>query len=45
MTLPDGTTEEATAEAGAAEWSDAEEHLPENLSDKPFELVLVELKE
>ena len=45
MTLPDGTSSEVTGEAGATSWTDANEHLPENLSDKPFELVLVELKE
>ena len=45
MTLPDGTSSEVTGEAGATLWADAVEHLPENLSDKPFELVLVELKE
>ena len=45
MTLPDGTSEESTTIAGTAQWSDAEEHLPENLSDEPLEVVLVELKE
>ena len=45
MTLPDGTSEESTTLAGTAQWSDAEEHLPENLSDEPLEVVLVELKE
>ena len=45
MTLPDGTSEESTSEVGAAQWSDANEHLPENLSDEPLEVVLVELKE
>ena len=45
MTLPDGTSSEVTGEAGATSWNDAGEHLPENLSDKSFELVLVELKE
>jgi len=45
MTLPDGTSSELTGEAGATLWTDADEHLPENLSDKPFELILVELKE
>ncbi len=45
MTLPDGTSSEVTGEFGATLWTDADEHLPENLSDKPFELVLVELKE
>jgi hypothetical protein len=43
--LPDGTSVDATSEAGVAQWSDAEEHLPENLSDEPLEVVLVELKE
>ena len=45
MTLADGTSEDATTEIGAAQWSDAAEHLPENLSDDPLEVVLVELKE
>ncbi len=45
MTLPDGTSLEVNAESGDTRWSDAEEHLPENLGDKPFELVLVEFKE
>ncbi len=45
MTLPDGTSSEVTGEAGATLWANANEHLPENLSDKPFELILVELKE
>ena len=45
MTLPDGTSAEVTGEAGTTLWRDAEEHLPENLSDEPLEVVLVELKE
>ena len=45
MTLPDGTSEVSTTVAGTAQWSDAEEHLPENLSDEPLEVILVELKE
>jgi len=45
MTLADGTSEETTTESGAANWSDATEHLPENLSDDPLEVILVELKE
>ena len=45
FTLPDGTSVETTAEAGVTQWADAEEHLPENLSDEPLEVVLVELKE
>jgi len=45
MTLPDGTSMEVTGETGTTQWADAEEHLPENISDEPLELVLVELKE
>ncbi|MGI9308863.1 MAG: hypothetical protein ACR2P6_06360 [Gammaproteobacteria bacterium] len=45
MTFPDGTSAETATEIGVAQWSDAQEHLPENLSDTPLELVLVELKE
>jgi len=45
MTLPDGTTEDLPGEVGVATWSDAQEHLPENLSDGPLDVVLVELKD
>ena len=45
FTLPDGTSVDTTSEAGATQWSDSEEHLPENLSDETLELVLIELKE
>jgi hypothetical protein len=45
FTLPDGTSVEADAEAGVAQYSDEEEHLPENLSDDLLEVVLIELKE
>lgn len=45
MTLPDGTSMDITVEAGATQWADDEKHLPENLSDEPFEVVLVELKQ
>ena len=34
----------ASASAGEAQWTPAETHLPENLSDQPLELILVELK-
>jgi hypothetical protein len=43
FTLADGKTNEATFKAGEAQW-DKEKHLPENLADKSFELILVELK-
>ncbi len=45
FTLPDGTSVTTDSEPGAAQWSDKEEHLPENLSEDLLELVLIELKE
>ena len=45
FTLPDGTSMDVDAEAGVAQYTDAEEHLPENLSDDPLEVILIELKE
>jgi quercetin dioxygenase-like cupin family protein len=44
FTMPDGKTQDAPVKAGSVQWSEAGEHLPENVGDKPFELVLVELK-
>lgn len=44
MTYPDGSTEAMNFPAGAAGWMDAVEHLPENTSDQPMELIQVELK-
>lgn len=44
FTYPDGKSEEVTAKAGQARWTPAGPHLPENIGDKPFELILVELK-
>jgi quercetin dioxygenase-like cupin family protein len=44
FTLPDGKTQEATEKAGSVQWAAAGKHLPENVGDKPFELILVELK-
>ena len=44
MTLPDGKTQEMPVKAGSTRWEPAGKHLPENVGDKPFELVLVELK-
>ena len=44
MTLPGGKSTEEHGKAGQATWGAAEKHQPENLSDKPFELILVELK-
>jgi quercetin dioxygenase-like cupin family protein len=44
FTLPDGQTVENEGKAGQAVWTEAGSHLPENTSDQPFELILVELK-
>jgi quercetin dioxygenase-like cupin family protein len=42
--MADGKKQEFTAKAGEAQYSPAVTHLPENTGDKPFDLVLVELK-
>ncbi len=44
FTLPDGKSVEREWKGGDALWTPAETHLPENLSDKPLDLILVELK-
>lgn len=44
MTLPDGKSAEQTGKAGAAQWEPAGVHNPENMSDKPIEGILVEMK-
>ena len=44
FTMPDGKVVEAPVKAGTTQWNAAGEHLPENVGDKPFELILVELK-
>ena len=43
-TLPDGKTREPHQKAGETAWTAAEKHSAENLSDKPSELIQVELK-
>jgi hypothetical protein len=40
---PDGKKEDGTA-MGDVMYFDAVEHLPENLGDKPFQVIAVELK-
>jgi hypothetical protein len=45
MTMPDGSTEEISAAAGDAIFSAGGQHLPKNISDSAWELVLIELKE
>jgi hypothetical protein len=44
FTYPDGKTEEITGKAGQVMNFPALEHNPENLSDRPFEAIAVELK-
>jgi hypothetical protein len=44
FTLPDGSTADANRKAGSVEWDAGGTHLPENVGDQPFELILVELK-
>ena len=44
FTFPDGKMQDAVAKAGTAMWTPAMTHLPENIGDKPFEVMVVELK-
>jgi quercetin dioxygenase-like cupin family protein len=44
FTLPDGKTMDSKVKAGEAIYTPAATHLPEDTGDKPFELILVELK-
>ncbi len=45
FTLPDGKTQEVAIKAGTTMTGGPDKHLPENVGDKPFELIVVELKE
>lgn len=42
--LPGGKSQEQTMTAGQSMWIPGGRHLPENLSDSGFEVILVELK-
>ena len=44
FTFPNSTSEAVTSKAGDARWTPAITHLPENVGDQPFEVILVELK-
>lgn len=44
MTTPDGKSQDAPAKAGGTSWAPAGSHLPQNVGDKRFEVLLVELK-
>ena len=43
-TYPDGKSEELIGKAGEVRYMQAWEHNPENVTDRPFELIGVELK-
>jgi len=44
MTSGDGKSQDLSSKAHDAIWTDAGKHLPENLSDKPMEVMVIELK-
>ena len=44
MTTPDGKSQDMPAKAGGTTWSAAGSHLPQNVGNKAFEVILVELK-
>ena len=44
FTLPDGTSQDNNVKAHDATWADAGKHLPENVGDKPIEVMVIELK-
>ena len=44
FTLPDGKTQMMSAKAGDAKANAAVTHAPENMSDKPMDMILVEFK-
>src|SRR5882724_8184239 len=44
MTTPDGKSTDVPEKAGTTVWTPAGSHLPQNTGNKPFELILTELK-
>lgn len=42
--MADGSMEVVEAKAGDAVWNDGGDHNPENLADKPLEVIQIELK-
>jgi quercetin dioxygenase-like cupin family protein len=44
MTTPDGKSMDQSGKAGQTVWAEAGAHLPQNIGDKKFEAILVELK-
>jgi quercetin dioxygenase-like cupin family protein len=45
MHLPDGSAVDVVAESGNTVWAENEEHQPENITDEPMEVILVEIKD
>ena len=45
FTMPDGKSVANVIKAGSVKWDAGGKHLPENVGDKPFELIVVELKD
>ncbi len=45
FTFPKDAPQEIASKAGEVLWTPGVVHLPENTSDKPFEVILVELKD
>jgi len=44
QTLPDGSTRDLHRKAGDTFWTDPQTHSGENMNDKPFEYVRIEIK-
>ena len=44
FTFPDGKTQDIHLKAGTTMWNPATTHQPENTGDKPFEVIVVEMK-
>ncbi len=44
MNLPDGKSKEMDPNAGLVIWSEKSKHQPENIGDKPFEAIQIEMK-
>jgi quercetin dioxygenase-like cupin family protein len=44
LTFPDGKTQDTPLKARTTMWTPAGKHLPENTADKPYELIVVEMK-
>lgn len=44
FTMPDAKTVDVPVKAGATQWDAGGAHLPENVGDTPFEVIVVEMK-